>query len=106
MPVSHWTMDKEGAKRVEVVAKDDKRQLTAVFAGSSCGEFLPLQLIYEGKTDRCLPHYEFPSSWHVTKTETHWSNEHTMREYFEKIIFPYIKVGSANQKIDFRKILP
>jgi len=48
-------MDQEGARRVEVVAKDDKRQITAVFAGSSSGHFLPPQLIYEGKTDRCLP---------------------------------------------------
>ena len=32
VPVSHWTIDQEGAKRVEVVAKDDKRQITAVFA--------------------------------------------------------------------------
>ena len=90
VPVSHWTMDQEGAKRVEVVAKDDKRQITAVFAGSSSGHFLPPQLIYEGKTSQCLPNYEFPSSWHITKTEKHWSNEHSMRDYFEKIIFPYI----------------
>jgi len=50
VPVSHWTMDQEGAKRVEVVAKYDKRQITAVFAGSSSSYFLPPQLIYEGKT--------------------------------------------------------
>ena len=84
VPVSHWTMDQEGAKRVEVVAKDDKRHITAVFAGSCSGHFLPPQLIYEGKTSRCLPNYEFPSSWHITKTEKHWSNEHSMRDYFEK----------------------
>ena len=81
-------MDKEGVKRVEVVAKDDKRQLTAVLASSLSGDFLPPQLIYEGKTDRCLPRYQFPSPWHVT---TRWSNEQTMKEYFNKIIFPYIQ---------------
>ena len=99
VPVSHWTMDKEGSKRVEVVARDDKRQITAVFAGSSSGYFLPPQLIYEGKTDRCLPHYEFPSSWHITKTEKHWSNEHTMREYFERIIFPYVEEKRSSLKL-------
>ena len=57
VPVSHWTMDQEGAKRVEVVAKDDKRQITAVFAGLFSGHFLPPQLIYEGKTSQCLPNY-------------------------------------------------
>ena len=33
LPISSWTMEKEGAKRVEMVAKDDKRLMTAVFAG-------------------------------------------------------------------------
>ena len=64
-------MDKEGVKRMEVVAKDDTRQLTAVFTGSLSGNFLLPQLIYEGKTDRYLPHYRFPSTWHVTETEKH-----------------------------------
>ena len=90
VPIPDWTMEKEGTKRVEIIAKDDKRQLTAVFAGSATGEFLPLQLIYEGKTDRCLPYYNFPSSWHITKTPAHWSNELTMKEYFTEIILPYV----------------
>ena len=62
VPVTSWTMEEEGAKRVEVIAKDDKRQITAVFCGSMTGDFLPPQLIYEGKTDRCLPNYQFPST--------------------------------------------
>jgi len=31
VPVSDWMMVEEGAKQVELVGKDDKRQLTAVF---------------------------------------------------------------------------
>ena len=42
IPIGSWTMEKEGARRVELAGKDDKRQLTAVFAGSMTGEFLPL----------------------------------------------------------------
>ena len=38
--ISHWTMDKEGIKSLEVVAKEDKRQFTAVFAGSLSGDLL------------------------------------------------------------------
>ena len=45
VPVASWTMDKEGSKRVEIVAVDDKQQITAVFAGSLAGDFLPPQLI-------------------------------------------------------------
>ena len=39
VPVSSWTMEVEGSKRVELVGKDDKRQITAVFAGSMVGDF-------------------------------------------------------------------
>ena len=90
VPVTPWTMEEEGAKRVEILAKDDKRQITAVFCGSMTGDFLPLQLIYEGKTNRCLPQFDFPSAWHVTHSDNHWSNEITMKQYFEKIILPYV----------------
>ena len=34
VPVSSYTMEKEGAKRVELVGIDDKRQITAVLAGT------------------------------------------------------------------------
>ena len=52
VPVSQWMMEEEGAKRVEIDGKDDKRQITAVFGCSLTGDFLPLQLIYQGKTTR------------------------------------------------------
>ena len=51
VPVTSWTMEQEGAKRVELVAKDDKRQITAVFGASFTGDFLPPQLVYQGKTE-------------------------------------------------------
>ena len=86
IPVSDWTMAEEGSKRVEIAGKDDKRQLTAVFAGLMNGEFLPPQLIYQGKTTSCLPHYDFPAGWHLTFSPNHWSNEETMKEYIEHIV--------------------
>ena len=77
IPVSQWTMAKEGSKRVEIVGVNDKRQITAVFAGSLAGDFLPVQLVYQGKTKKCLPCVEFPANWHVTATPNHWCNEVT-----------------------------
>ena len=35
VPATLWTMEKEGAKRVEIIGKDDKRQVTAVLAGTT-----------------------------------------------------------------------
>ena len=60
---------------------DDKRQITATFAVSCTGEFLPIQLIYTGKTERSLPKYSFPPSFSVTFTENH----------FKEMIFPYLE---------------
>ena len=91
VPVGSWTMEKEGARRVELVGKDDKRQLTAVFAGSMTGEFLPPQLIYQGKTHWCIPKVEFPDDWDVMFSANHWSNEGTMIDYIEKILLPYVE---------------
>ena len=47
-------MKKQGSKRVEIVALDDKHQITTVFAGTLTGDFLPPQLIYQGTTQQCL----------------------------------------------------
>ena len=55
------------------------------------GDFLPPQLIYQGKTTACLPSTKFPSSWHITFTPTHWANEVTTLAYINRIILPYIK---------------
>ena len=60
VPASNWTIANKGSKRVEMKGIEDKRQITAVFCGTLCGEFLPIQLIYTGKTDRCHPSYSFP----------------------------------------------
>ena len=56
----------EGSKRVDLAGKDDKRQITACFAGTMEGNFLPLQLVYEGKTLCCLPQVNSPDGYHVT----------------------------------------
>ena len=91
VPASMWTMDKEGSKRVEISGANDKRQITAVFCGSLTGDFLPLQLIYKGKTPRCHPRFQFPKDWHVTHSPKHWSTEETMIQYINEVIVPYVE---------------
>ena len=54
VPTCDWTMAKGGSSRVEIVGLGDKRQITAVLACSLSGDFLPPQVIYSGKTCRCL----------------------------------------------------
>ena len=69
---------------------DDKPLITAA-AVSSTGHFLPIQVVYEGKTTLCLPKFQFPKCFSVTFYENHWSNTENSVEFFEEIIFPYLK---------------
>ena len=71
VPASSWSMAAKGSKRVELKGQNDKCQITAVFCGSLLGEFLPIQLISGGKTERCHPKYPFPHDWLVTHSENH-----------------------------------
>ena len=76
VPVSSWTMAKEGSKRIEIAGTEEKRQIT-VFANTMAGDFLCPQIIYAEKTSRCLPTVTFPKGWHVIYMENHWANEKT-----------------------------
>ena len=91
VPSSSWTMEQRGKKHVEVIALDDKRQITAVICGTLSGDVLPLQLIYQGKTPACLPKISFPEGWLISYTPNHWSNEEKTHEYINKVIVPYLK---------------
>lgn len=47
-------------KNVPITGAVDKRNITAIFAVIFSGEFLPILLIYGGKTEQNLPRYKFP----------------------------------------------
>ena len=77
---------------------DDKRQITATFRVSMTGTFLPIQLIYEGKTPRCLTRFDFLAEFNVNFSDNHWLNTEKSFELFEKVIFPYRKQAKASLK--------
>ena len=99
IPVGSWTMEKEGQKRVQITGIDDKRQITAVFAATKTGSFLPIQVIYKGKTKRCLPSVDFPEDWLISFTENHWANETTTKDYIYKILLPYVEQKREELKL-------
>ena len=99
-----WTMAAEWSRRVEIVGLGDKRQITATFAATLKGTFLPMQILYQGKTDRCHPKFKFPDGFDILcHTPNHWQNEQTCIRFCENIIFPYVKktreeMGAPTQK--------
>ena len=96
VPVSEWTMAEYKSKRVEVSGIEDKRQITATFAASLTGTFLPVQLVYQGKTSKCHPSIDFPDNWHITHSPNHWCNESTMISYVQLVIVPYVQETRKN----------
>ena len=63
-------MEQRGARHVEITGLNDKRMITAIFCSTLCGDFLPSQLVYQGKTERCHPKYNFPEDLaHHTYTQ-------------------------------------
>ena len=62
-------------------------------------DFLLIQLVYQGKTTKCLPSFDFPPSWDITFSDNHWSNEQTMLSYFEIVIFPYLQMKKAELQL-------
>ena len=55
---------------------------------------MPVQLIFQGKTERSQPSINDNISragFHITHSENHWSTHETMIEYIDNIIIPYYK---------------
>ena len=78
----------KGVDSVPIANVDDKRQITATFCINIVGDFLPVQLIYGGITDKCHPKVKFPESFCTTHSQNHWSHEDIVMEYLKKIILP------------------
>ena len=90
--VGNTTLKLEGATSVQVKGKGKSKQITGTLTISASGRFLPMQLIYGGKTERCHPQgIKFLSEFDVTHSENHWSNEILARQHVTEIIMPYAK---------------
>ena len=73
VPGSQRTITQKGSKIIELIGLGDKCQIAAVVCGTLSGDFLPLQLIYAGKTKACLPNANFPKDWLLIYMPNHWS---------------------------------
>ena len=76
---------------MEIAEGSDKRSITATSAVSFDGTFLPMQLIYGGKTTQSLPKFKFSSSFSLDVNPTHYCNENEVCKMIEEIIAPYVK---------------
>jgi len=109
-PSDKFTYAVTGSKSVSVIGAEDKRQITAVVASSLSGDLLPLQLIFQGKTDACHPPLTdavLGCRFHLTHSENHWSNVQTMQQWVEHVLLPYCErqIAAHNLPYDSHIIL-
>jgi hypothetical protein len=102
VPCSAHTYDLKGSKGVPMLGHDDKRQITACVAASMTGELLPLQLIFQGKTQKCEPRPTAESNaagFHLTHSENHWSTQTTMQDWVRQILIPYANLQKKHHTL-------
>lgn len=89
--VGKLTMAAKNSKSVPITGLTDKRNITLTFTVSLSGEFLPLQIIYGGKTKASLLRgFKFPKGFCLTQNPKHWSNEQETMKLIKEIINPYV----------------
>ena len=91
VPGCNKTLAPRKSKSVAIKGSTDKRTITATFSITMDGKFLPMQIIYAGKTSKSIPKIEFPKDFHVTANPKHYSNEEESIKMMEHIIIPYVK---------------
>ena len=91
VPVSHNAMGKKGVKSVSIAGSGDKRGITGTFVITLDRKFLPIQLIYGGKTKQSLPRYKFPESFSLSVNPKHFSKTEESIKIINEIVVPYVK---------------
>ena len=90
-PVSSNTLTKKGTKHVPITGGAFKESITGTFSITYWGKFLPMQLIYKGKTARSFPRVNFPPSFSLSAKVSHSSNTQESLKLLDEIIIPYIE---------------
>ena len=95
------TLQFKGHKSVSLAGKGYSKQITGTFSCTKCRIFLPIQLIYQSKTNGCHPTgIEFPEGFNITHTKNHWSNEDKVIEHLKSIIFAFAKSKRAEFNLE------
>ena len=101
VPGRNKTLAKKGCKSLPIAGSPDKQIITATFCITLTGEFLPIQLIYGGKTKKSIPAVSFPSDFVISANEKHYSNEREALNMLENVIIPYVEKQLVSRNLDF-----
>lgn len=70
---------------------DHINHITLLVGITMTGMLLPIQIIFAGLDETCLPKYKLPNKWCITYSKAAKADSETMKLYFEDILFPFMK---------------
>ena len=73
-PASSRTLAKKNSKHVSIAGLSYKKAITATFGITFSNAFLPMQLIYAGKTAASFPKVKFPDIFSLSANPKYFSN--------------------------------
>ena len=96
-------MTKRGETNVPIEGANDKRSITATFSITFNNKFLPVQLIFKGKTNQSLQKVDFADDVLLSASKTYYNNEEEVLKFIDEIILPHVqkkwaKFRCGNQK--------
>ena len=89
--VSNSTLAKKRSKHIPIMGGAFKESITVTFGITYSGKFLPMQLIYKGKTQRSFLYVNFPSSFSLSASSKHFSSTQESLKLLDEIIMPYVE---------------
>ena len=104
VPAMNHTMAKRNSKSVATAGSTNKRSITGTFVITLDGRFLPMQVIYGGKTQQSLHRFNFPHGFSLRCNRKHFSNTEESVKIIKEILLPYIedqrkKLRKPNQTV-------
>ena len=101
VPGCNRTLAKKGCKSVTIAGSIDKRMITATFSITLTVEFLPIQLIYGGKTNKSIPAVSFPFDFVISANKKHYSNKREALNMLENVIISYVEKPRVSLNLHF-----
>ena len=91
VPTARYTLAENYSKSVTMAGGADKRAITATFVETLNCKFLPMKLIYGGKTSQWLPKIQLPTGFCLSANPSHYSNTEESIKLLKEMVVPYVE---------------
>ena len=98
---SSHTLTEKGSKHVNIAGFTYRQATAAILDIIFANNFLPMELIYGGKTARSFLRFRFPDSFSLSANPKHFSNTEESLKLLDEIVIPYVE--SERRRLDLEQ---